>query len=211
MFEGGKMGVEIFYHVFTKSIAGYKIFVRNNDYKRMQEIIWYYRFERKNKFSKTKDFMNEEFGDKLVKIVSYCIMPTHLHFILGEEKERGMSKFMANILNSYTRYFNLKNNRKGPLWESKFKYILIETQEQLLHLTRYIHLNPTTAGLVEKPENWAFSSYREFLTYKDVFKICEFEDLIDLSVYQYKKFVEDNIDYQKELHKIKKLIKFETP
>ncbi|HOK56166.1 MAG TPA: transposase [bacterium] len=176
----------------------------------MQEIIWYYRYERKNKFSKVKDFMSEDFGDKLVVIVSYCIMPTHLHFTLGEEKEGGISKFMANILNSYTRYFNLKHNRKGPLWESRFKYVLIETQEQLLHLTRYHHLNPVVAELVKKPENWKFSSYREYLNYDGGLKICEFEELIDMSSSEYKRFVEDNIDYQKEIHKIKELIKLET-
>lgn len=203
------MGVESYYHVFTKSIAGYKIFVRDKDYKRMQEIIWYYRYERKRGFSKVADFSKEKFGDKLVKIISYCIMPTHLHFIIGEEKEEGISKFMANILNSYTRYFNLLHNRKGPLWESRFKKVLVETDEQLLHLTRYIHLNPTTAGLIDKPEDWRFSSYREFLNFNTGLRICEFDDLIDLEVDQYKKFVEDNIDYQRQLHKIKKLVELE--
>ncbi len=204
-----KMGSEIFYHVFTKSIAGYKIFVRRQDYRRMQKVICYYRYEREKKFSKVEELNNEKRGEKLVKVVSYCIMPTHLHFILGEEKDGGISKFMANILNSYTKYFNLRYKRKGPLWESRFKYVLIETDEQLLHLTRYIHLNPTTAGLVPKPENWEFSSYREFLNYKSSFNICEFADLIDMDLFEYKKFVEDYIGYQKQLHIIKKLIRFE--
>jgi putative transposase len=205
----GEMGSEVFYHVFTKSIAGYKIFVREQDYRRMQKVIWYYRYERLKKFSKVEGFDEEKTGEKLVKIVSYCIMPTHLHFILGEEKEGGISKFMANILNSYTKYFNLKYRRKGPLWESRFKYVLIETDEQLLHLTRYIHLNPATAGLISKPEDWEFSSYREFLNLEGVFRICEFENLIEMESFKYKKFVEDNIDYQKELQKIKKLIRLE--
>ncbi|MCM8785631.1 MAG: transposase [Candidatus Omnitrophica bacterium] len=203
------MGVENYYHIFTKSIAGYKIFVKERDYRRMQEIIWYYRYERMKRFSKADDFTKEICGDKLVKIVSYCIMPTHLHFIIGEEKKEGISKFMANILNSYTRYFNLLHNRKGPLWESRFKKVLVETDDQLLHLTRYIHLNPTTARLIEKPEDWRFSSYREFLNFDTYLKICEFDDLVDIDEKQYKKFVEDNIDYQRQLHKIKKLIELE--
>ncbi|MCM8766803.1 MAG: transposase [Candidatus Omnitrophica bacterium] len=203
------MGVENYYHIFTKSIAGYKIFVKDRDFRRMQEIVWYYRYERKRRFSQTIDLTKESYGDKLVKIVSYCIMPTHLHFIIGEEKEKGISKFMANILNSYTKYFNLLHNRKGPLWESRFKKVLIESDEQLLHLTRYIHLNPTTSGLIEKPIDWRFSSYREFLNYKTDLKICEFDELINVDVNEYKKFVEDYIDYQRQLHKIKKLIELE--
>ena len=79
--------------------------------------------------------------DYLVEIIAYCFMPTHIHLILRQLKKDGISIFMGKILNSYTRYFNLKNKRKGPLWESKFKNVEVVTDEQLLHLTRYIHLN----------------------------------------------------------------------
>ncbi|MFN4227574.1 MAG: hypothetical protein ACK4F0_05490, partial [Candidatus Ratteibacteria bacterium] len=61
------MGVENYYHVFTKSIARYKIFVKERDFRRMQEIIWYYRYERKRRFSQVIDFIKENYGDKIVK------------------------------------------------------------------------------------------------------------------------------------------------
>ena len=70
---------------------------------------------------------------------------------------------MRRLLNSYTRYFNEKIKRKGPLWEGRFKKVLVNSDEQLLHLTRYVHLNPVSAGIVEKPEDWPCSSYREYI------------------------------------------------
>jgi len=115
---------------------------------------------------------------------------------------------MGNVLNSYSRYFNTKHKRGSPLWKGKFKNVLVETDEQLLHLTRYIHLNPTSAGLVKKPEEWPYSSYLEYLgKIKKMDRICSYEDLMDISPSSsYKNFVESRISYQRELEKIKHLI-----
>lgn len=203
IFENG------FYHVFTRSIADYKIFRDVEDYRRMIEAFEFYKFKRDRSFSyykrlSEKDKGNLYKGEQLVKIIGYCLMPTHIHIIIFNEKQDGISIFMKNILDSYTRYFNTKIKRKGPLWESRFKVVIIENDEQLLHLTRYIHLNPVTAYLVEKPEDWEFSSYKEYLNLVEK-KICEFMDIIDIKKEEYKTFVEDRISYQRELAKIKNL------
>jgi len=71
------------------------------------------------------------------------------------------------------------------LWESKFKSVHVESNEQLLHLTRYIHLNPTTAGIVKEPEEWPYSSYMEYLN-KSNEKICNYEDCLDMDMNDYK-------------------------
>ena len=198
-----------FYHVFTKSIAGYEIFKSENDYKRMIEMMEFYSY--KNfpiKFSiyhkadknQKKQFLKAlSLSEKLVTILAYCIMPTHIHFLLTPEKENGISIFMRNLLNSYTRYFNIKNKRKGPLWQGRFKYVLIDSEEQLLHLTRYIHLNPTSSDLVANPDEWEYSSYKEYLK-KTNKSICNFSKFLNIIPEDYKNFVEEHIDYQKELH-----------
>jgi putative transposase len=114
---------------------------------------------------------------------------------------------MSTILNSYTRYFNTKHKRKGPLWESRFKSVLVETDEQLLHLTRYIHLNPVTAFLVDKPEEWKASSYNEYLLkVSGSDRTCNYDGILDIEPSSYRKFVEDRISYQRELAKIKELL-----
>ncbi len=203
------------YHIFTKSIAGYIIFPHTVDYQRVIASLKYYQTFRKESFSnylKVKKITIPEVsliekGEKtIVEIIGYCIMPTHIHLILEQLEENGISIFINNILNSYTRYFNLKMKRKGPLWEGRFKSVLVQTDEQLLHLTRYIHLNPVTAYIVDKPEKWKFSSYKEFIGERKIEeKICNFQKFIQINPVEYRRFVEEHIDFQREFAKIKKL------
>lgn len=207
------------YHICTKSIAGYKIFNDNADFERMRKLIKYYQIKNSVKFS---DFVNlklvqqEGFHnafdtikrdkDGLVQIIAYCLMPTHIHLILKQLVEDGISCYMKDILNSYTKYFNNQHKRKGPLWEGRFKNVLVVNDEQLLHLTRYLHLNPVTAKLVNKPQEWDFSSYNEYLkVLNNNSTICQFNNLLEIQPSIYRKFVNDQISYQRELSKIKKL------
>jgi len=129
-------------------------------------------------------------------------MPTHIHLLLVQTYENGISEFMKCVLDSYTRYFNLKTNRKGPLWQSRFKHALIEDEEQLMHVTRYIHLNPATEHLVEKPEDWEFSSYREYLGMTEE-RLCCVEKYFALEPLIYRKFVENQIEYQRALKDVR--------
>jgi len=93
-------------------------------------------------------------------------MPDHYHFLLKIIKDNSFSKFIGDVENSFTRYFNIKFDWKGPLWQNSFKAVEIRSNEQLLHVSRYIHLNPTTSRLVDSPEDWIFSSYKDFITDK---------------------------------------------
>ena len=135
------------------------------------------------------------------------MMPTHFHFILKEIKKGGIKNFVRLTTNSYSKYFNIKYRRKGPLWEGPFKNVAIENDSQLLHLTRYIHLNPVTAKLVNKAVDWEYSSYREYigLTSENE-RLCNFSEYIDINIPEYKKFVSKQIEYQRELALIKHLI-----
>jgi len=203
------------YHICTKSIAGYKIFKFNEDYLRMLVMMKYYAYkEPPMKFSayqkleerrRCEIFQKLINKERIVEILAYCIMPTHLHLILSQLKKDGISLYMKNLLNSYTRYFNTKNKRKGPLWQGRFKSVLIKTDEQLLHLTRYIHLNPTSDNLVERPEDWSYSSYNEYLNNSKE-PLCSFSKYLNIDPKAYKAFVETRKDYQKRLSEIKHLL-----
>lgn len=204
------------YHIFNKSIAGFKIFNSNEDFKRFLETMVYYsNQDRRCKFSlflknkqRLPSFMPKpDTQNKLVKIIAYCIMPTHVHFIIQQLETGGISKFINLILKSYSKYFNIKHNRKGPLWESRFKSVLIKTDAQFLHLTRYIHLNPVSAFIVNDPKDWEFSSYREYvgLVEQDD-KKCDFSSYFYMDNAAYKEFVNSRINYQRDLEVIKHLI-----
>jgi len=206
------------YHIVTKSIANFCIFNDNDEFSRMMNLLRYYQIDNNLRYS---DFIELKFVEKvgfetafnsitkgkkeIVKIITYCLMPTHPHLILKQQTDHGISIYMSNILNSYTKYFNIKHKRKGPLWESEFKNIRVKNDEQLLHLTRYIHLNPSTAQLVNKPEHWPFSSYKEYLSETDT-SLTEYNDILEISPVPYRKFVNNRISYQRELAKIKNLI-----
>ena len=209
------LATDNYYHILNRSIAKFNIFNNDIEFQRILDTFVYYRqLNPPLRFSwfyeqSKKKLIDQIDNDNLVDILCYCLMPTHFHLILKQNIDDGISKYMSKVENSYTRYFNIKHKRKGPLWESRFKNILVETDEQMLHLTRYIHLNPVSAGIVSKPQYWQFSSYHEYIDKKikaDNFKISNYEDVIDIQPKIYKDFVNERIDDQKDLSIIKKYL-----
>ena len=206
------------YHIFTKSIAGFRIFNSDYDFERILAAVCFYTTE--NPLSKLSLFIEDKinleevkskvlYADsvKIVEMLAYCFMPTHIHLVLKQLRPGGISKFINVVLKSYSKYFNVKYKRKGPLWEGRFRSVLVETDEQFLHLTRYVHLNPVSISLVDNPEDWKSSSYGEYIGRVDKKnRICAFDDYLDMDYSSYRKFVEDRIDYQRELEQIKNLI-----
>lgn len=203
-----------YYHVFNKSIAGYQIFNNSFEYERMINVFKYYqsvntnvsysKFIELSIFDQHQILSRMENDEKLVEIVAYCLMPTHYHLILKQLRDKGISKYIANICNSYTRYFNLKHERKGPLWQSNYKSVLVDNDEQLLHLTRYVHLNPVTSGIVKKLESWPYSSYNEYAN--GISYLCNYKDILDITPKRYENFVNSQISYQQKLYLIRKLM-----
>ncbi len=78
----------------------------------------------------------------LVQILCYAIMPNHYHFLIKQLVDGGVALFMQRLGAGYSCYFNRQNDRTGCLWESEYKAVRIENDAQLLHVSRYIHLNP---------------------------------------------------------------------
>lgn len=207
------------YHVVNKSIAGYVIFNNDYEYNRFIQTFCYYQFKnpeisfsrylRDNNLKvdhKTISLLNIINAQKLVEIIAYCPMPTHIHIMLEELRACGISTFISNTLNSYSRYFNIKHKRKGPLWEGRTDKVRIESDEQLLHTTRYIHLNPVTNYLVKRPEDWPYSSYNEYISNsKSVNKVCFYEHLLDKKPNDYKRFVEAGVAYQRDMAALKRI------
>ena len=110
---------------------------------------------------------------------------------------------MSQLSNSYTKYFNIRYKRVGPLLQGAFKAVRIESQEQLIHVSRYIHLNPVVSGLTKKPEDYLWSSYLEYTQTNNLF--CIPFEILNLfsSREKYTQFVEDQIDYGTTLEFIK--------
>ncbi len=97
-----------------------------------------------------------------VDIIAYCLMPNHYHLLVYLKTDR-FSKLMQAFTLSYAKAISKRYQRVGSLFQGRFQAIHVDREEYLLHLTRYIHLNPVSANLVEKAENWEFSSYQEYI------------------------------------------------
>lgn len=183
------------------------------DYTRFMKTVFYYTIEGpKPRFSIfTPETAKLNTDRKIIEIICYCLMPNHFHFLLRQIKENGVTEFMSKISNSYTKYINIKNQRVGPLLQGEFKAVHVGDDEQLIHVSRYIHLNPLVGYLAKNLEAYRWSSYLEYLNPKDD-SICSKEIILDQfsSPGDYKQFLLDQKDYALELEIIKhQLIDFE--
>ncbi|MBI2430899.1 MAG: transposase [Candidatus Levybacteria bacterium] len=206
------------YHVFNRGINRQPIFTTKREYQRAVDSIMFYRFAnppvRLSKFLRFEsDRQNEilqmlETREPLVQIFSYCFMPNHFHLLIKQKKDNGIARFISNVQNSYTRYFNTRHQRDGALLLNQFKAVLIETDEQFLHVSRYIHLNPYTGYLVKyhnELETYAWSSFPDYLKNNSSFVTKDLLMSFFRTVGQHKKFVLDQADYQRRLKEIEHL------
>ncbi len=92
----------------------------------------------------------------------FCLMNNHYHFLL-ETPEGNLSQIMHHINGAYTNYFNIKHKRRGHLFQGRYKAIVVDADSYAGELSRYIHLNPVRAGLIDVPEKYKWSSYRFYL------------------------------------------------
>jgi len=144
-----------------------------------------------------------------INIIVYCLMPNHFHLLIRQKIDEGIIRTVATTLDSITRYYNIKKQRKGPIFLTPFRSRRILSREDFLHVSRYIHLNPYSAGLIAEIEHltkYRFNSFRNYVLSmkKD---IIDRPDLI-LKKFggnseKYKQFVLDHADYQKSLERIK--------
>ena len=207
-----------YYHVFNRGVAKQVTFVNKSDYERAMLALEYYRFTNPPlKLSKFRDMSTEDKSkielalrhknDRLVDILSFVIMPNHFHFLLKQNVDGGISKYISQFTNSYTRYYNTKNNRVGPMFQGAFKSVLVESSEQLIHLSRYIHLNPYVSSLASKVELPAYpwSSLPAYLGRENNFIDLEPMRSQFRGKYNYKDFVFKHSDYARELKIVKHL------
>lgn len=208
------------YHVFNRSVANQPIFLQTRNYQRALEVIEFYIYSRPPlSFSHYRRLAVEQrskflermqkFVPKHIEILAYCLMPNHFHFLIRQGQENGVANFLRNFQNSYAKYFNTKTERSGALFQSMFKAVRIESDEQLIHVARYIHLNPSTSYIikgVQELESYPWNSFAEYLS-KQPSKIIDKGKVLGFfkSLNEFKKFTLDQRDYQRRLESVKHL------
>lgn len=131
-------------------------------------------------------------------------MPNHFHFLIQQKTNGGLTEFISKLSNSYTKYINTKNQRSGPLFQGEFKAVHIESNEQLIHLSRYIHLNPLVSYVCKNLDDYQWSSYIEY-SGKTKDSHCSKSIILDQfkNIPEYLQFIKDQEDYGKSLEQIK--------
>lgn len=190
-----------YYHIFNRGVEKRNVFLTRHDYKRFLNTLIYYQIEESNvKFSSRSllDIISVQNSKKQVEIIGYCLMPNHYHLLLKQNIDNGISTFLRKVSNSYTKYFNTKYERVGPLFQGAFKARLIDDSEVLLHVLRYIHLNPFVDRSGEVLDlSFPYSSYNEYITKQ---KICNTRIAKELLVGQdFSAFHRDQIEYAREI------------
>ncbi|HWR39566.1 MAG TPA: transposase [Patescibacteria group bacterium] len=134
-----------FYHVVFRGINHQHIFEDKSDY------IYFLRILQDLKIALA------------FELHAYCLMSNHVHLLLREKQSGDISLIMKRLLTKYAMFFNRKYQRSGALIASRYKSVPVEVDEYFIPLQRYIHQNPLKAGLVNKLEEYPFSSYKEYL------------------------------------------------
>lgn len=205
------------YHIVNRSIGRQPVFKNKRNCQRALNSIFFYQFQNHpsslshylSLTKKQKEIAQKLLltSNKLIETISFCLMPSHFHLLLKQKIQGGISKFLANFQNSYTRYFNLFNKRKGHLFEGQFKAVRIETEDQLLHVSRYIHLNPYSSYLIKdfsQLKDFPWSSLVEYFNKVD-YQITDKKTLLSYfkPLKKFETFLFNQKDYQRELQSIK--------
>lgn len=144
-----------------------------------------------------------------IDILAYCLMPNHFHLLVRQNVQEGIHDFLSNVSNGYAKYFNTKRQRVGPLYQGPFKAVYVETDEQLMHLSRYIHINPVVSGIItiEDLDVYPWSSFPDYLGKVKTSFVTTLPVLSQFKTSSsYRAFVYDQVGYGKELEQIKHLV-----
>ncbi len=211
----------VYYHIYNRGVDGRKIFTSDKDCK----IFLYYL----KRYLAPRDDPDQFIPSKIrmlqenLKLICYCLMPTHFHLLVYQKVERAITEIMRRVCTGYVSYFNKEHGRRGSLFESNYKAAIIDSELYFLHLSRYINLNPQSLDPKESVfdhswksfRDYPYSSYGEYIGRKKAKKWLDTEPILELfqpsdnrssitllvgtGIGSYKDFVEDYSQNSQEL------------
>lgn len=216
-----------FYHVIFRGIDGRKIFQDDQDYYRMVHDMFEFNDDdytlstyRLDQWERELAIKNRRKRDFLVRVHAFCLMSNHVHLILEQVKEEGISKFMHKLCGGYSRFFNCKYKRKGHLFQDKFKSVHIADDTQFNFLFVYVHTNPIAIfcpdwknsgidgnekDIIDFVENYKWSSYRDYLLADNFPSVTQREFFLEINTKEkWQEFVNDWVLFKKEIFDLEK-------
>ena len=181
-----QLHTDFVYHIYNRGTDKRDIFLDESYYNRFISILDHYlnfdypysslqkRLDLALTVNRKKAILDDLERNRItsqVEIISFCLMPNHYHLTLKQLVNNGISEFLHRIGTSYTQYFNIRQKRTGRLFEGSFKAIRVKSDEQLLHLSRYQHINPKKiVSKTEKIISYPWSSMSVYLGKKNDYK-----------------------------------------
>lgn len=201
-----------YYHVYNRGVDKREIFLDDQDYRVFLSFLKAYLSAPQASFF-THPIAQVTGSDPVrlrplrcffgeIILLAYCLMPNHYHLLLWQSKRDGMTRFLRALCTSYVMYFNKKYERVGTLFQGIYKAAMIDSENYLLHLSRYIHLNPLelTGSDPVKAVEYPYSSYPYYLNKRKAewvnpFPILDFfrsaRNITSHDMLSYQSFVED--------------------
>lgn len=205
-----------FYHLYNRGVEKRIIFQDDQDYKVFLKYLKVYLEPPQSPEKRIAKIGNLSFTapqrllknfHKEIELLVYCLIPNHFHLLIKQKSPRSIESFMRSLLTKYSTYFNKRYQRVGGLFQGTYKAVLIENENHLLHLSRYIHLNPVKhPDVKDTPLHTlrnSYSSYPEYLGQRKTdwiktdfilsfFKSAQKTHLKDILSYQ--SFIEDYLE-----------------
>lgn len=199
-----------FYHIYNRGSHKQTVFKDHQDYQTFTNILSYYlQFPNGIALSRLPHNLKErnlQESTPNFRLICYCLMPNHFHFLIQQHfhptTTNNISNFMKRVSLAYAMHFKNKYDHSGNLLEGRFKNIAINTEEQLLYLTKYIHLNPfkfELEGTQPTDLTYLYSSYPAYINLIPTPQWLHPNEIFSLNYYQniknpyqaYKKFVDN--------------------
>jgi putative transposase len=128
-----------YYHVYARGSSRKAIYQEEDDFSYFLGL--FHRYLSDDEVKDGNGVPYSKLSDD-IELLAYCLMNNHFHLLIYQNHEGGMQRLMRGVMTSYSHYFNKKYDQSGPLFESRYKASRISTDEYLMHVSRYIHLNP---------------------------------------------------------------------
>ena len=222
------------YHIILRGIDDNLIFKDQDDYYRgifsiyefntTRPVTIQYRRKVRAKIKKELDRGPSSIADerdKVVEVLAFCLMPNHIHLLLKQLKDNGITRFMSKVGTGYGGYFNRKNNRKGYVFQNRFLAVHVKNEDQLKNVFVYIHTNPASLiepnwkerGIknpkkaVEFLKNYKWSSYQDYIGKKNFPSVTDRNFILKTMNTEKgcKKFIEYWLRYKGEIREFSNL------
>ena len=193
-----------YYHLYNRGVEKRPIFLDVQDYNVFQSYLETYLSPKdpnrlsillENGNPKEKDTARKllrlnNFSDQ-IKLLAFCLIPNHFHLLIHQKEANSIDIFANSLFTRYTMYFNKKYKRVGPLFQGLYKAVLVQSEEQLLWLSRYIHRNPLDLLQGRALQSYQYSSYPDYLKIRNKSWVKP-EEILSYFKSPYKNFVESH-------------------